>query len=137
MGNQHPSGEWSKYEEWRIARVRGSKQISPQLIETALASPRDFAEWLKRHDPEAVLGDLYTPDNSPLANFLWDTLGVHIFTAGEIAYNETLISMPGWCMAFDLATIDYAETRPNEDTKLRAWELLKVLQMVNEGNDSV
>lgn len=134
MKDDQSSGEWVRIQQRRIERVHTSKPIPTRLIKEALARPHGFEAWLKQHDADAVLGDLYTPDDSPLANFLWDTLGVYVWTADEIVYRVddrvAFIPMPQWCMQFEVATDELAKARGGDDTDLRASELLTILKPI-------
>lgn len=135
MKDDHLSREWSQIQQRRLERVRTSKRIPTRLIKEVLASPQGFEAWLKQHDADTVLGDLYTPDDSPLANFLWDILGVYVWTGEEIGYRfasrVAVIPMPQWYMQFDVATSEYVEARGgDDDTDLRASELLTILKTI-------
>jgi hypothetical protein len=108
VGSEHKQGSRSGqpnegYDNYRrriAARIAASRLVPPADIEHLLQTPAAFEAWLRSQPSEAIVGDYVTPDDSPLANFIWDSLGVYVDTFDFIFDGERFHELPEWCVAF-------------------------------------
>jgi hypothetical protein len=122
-----------EYRRRIAARIANHRRTPLSAIKRLVRTPDAFAAWLRDHPHEAVVGDAVTPDDAPLANFLWERLGMYFWVANAITDGERLvdIELPDWCRAYMLHEAAYFEQgRRDGGTELTAAEVLDVLQGV-------
>jgi hypothetical protein len=128
-----PHESYDEYQRRIAARITHHRRAPPSTVKRLLRTPDAFTAWLRDHPPEAVVGDTVTPDDAPLANFLWDRLGMYVWIADAITDGERFvdIELPDWCHAYVLHEATYVEQgRRDDDIELTAGEVLGVLEDV-------
>jgi len=93
----------------RTARITANRRVPPGAIEQLLRTPETFETWLRGQPLEAIVGDYFTPDDSPLANFIWDSLGVYVWTCDSIVDGKRFHAVPEWCVAFMRREAEHVE----------------------------
>jgi hypothetical protein len=111
-----------------VVRIAAHRQVPVVDIQNLLDTPSAFESWLVSQPPEAVVGDYFTPDDSPLANFLWDALGVYVDTADTIFEGKHFIPMPAWCRVFTRYEAEYIEAHTDEGDEFSAADVLSILR---------
>ena len=77
-----------KHAQWEAdrgrikARKASSRQVPMQVILEQLQSPHLLRSWLQTKPPNEIAGAAQTPDETVLANFLWETLGIYVIAFG-------------------------------------------------------
>jgi hypothetical protein len=112
--------------------MESSKRVPTATIRRLLKIPDAFRAWLLDRDPDSIVGDCYTPDNTPVANFLWDAIGVYVWVADDIMDGDRFIDLPEWCRRYQLAEYDYAQTKVGDSGELTDSEVLAVLDKAAE-----
>jgi hypothetical protein len=127
----------NKREQWKADRARiqermaSSHQVPQQVILDRLKSPEPLQVWLRGKPPQVIVGNSQTPDETVLANFLWETLGVFVWAFGFEAWGleGDVIELPAWCGEFAKIEGEHsrADQSPNGD-----WTAAKALEMLEE-----
>lgn len=105
--SRQPNESYAYFQRRRAARIAARRQVPPDAIEQLLRTPEAFETWLRGQPSEAIVGDYVTPDDSPLANFIWDSLGVYVDTVYGIFDGEQFHALPEWCTAFTRREAEY------------------------------
>jgi hypothetical protein len=117
VGRRHEEGSRSGkpnagYDDYRrriAARIAAGRRLPPDAIQHLLETPAAFEAWLRSQAPEAIVGDYFTPDDSPLTNFIWDSLGVYVDIFDSVFDGERFHALPEWCAAFTRQEAEYIE----------------------------
>jgi len=126
-----PHEGFDEYRRHIAVRIASGRPALPDALEHLLEMRAAFAAWLRARTSDAIVGDYPTPDDSPLANFIWDTLVVYVDMFGDIFDGERFYVMPTWCAEFTRWEADYIARRWREGgDELTAGEVLGILQRV-------
>jgi hypothetical protein len=128
--SRQPNESYADCQRCRTARIATSRQVPPDAIEQLLHTPEAFETWLRDQPPEAIVGDYVTPDDSPLANFIWDRLGVYAWTFDSIFDGKQFHAVSEWYAAFTRQEAAYIEQgwRDEGRQELAAADVLNILQ---------
>lgn len=126
-----------KRERWEADRARmqermaSSHRIPHHVILDWLKSPEPLRAWLRGKQPQDLVGNCQTPDETVLANFLWEMLGVYVWAVGFEAWDleANRIDLPGWCGEF--AKIEGEHSRAHRPPNGN-WTAAKALEMLEE-----
>ena len=125
-----PYEDYDEYRRRIKVRISFGQQVPPETLEHLLHTPAAFEAWLRGQPPVDVVGDYHTPDDSPLANFIWDALGVYVDTFDVIFDGKSFHEMPAWCAAFTREEAVYIEQHSHEGgNELTAAEVLDILHL--------
>jgi hypothetical protein len=108
-----------------------SLSIPVSRIHAVLNTPEQFEAWLAQQSPEVKVGDVITPDDCPIANFLWDILGIYVWVGDTILYKRihiTHVPYPQWVNTLLLKAWDQVESRQNSSVDISAEDLLTILE---------
>ena len=126
-----PHEGFDEYRRHIAVRIASGRPAPPDALEHLLQTPAAFEAWLRGQSPNVIVGDYRTPDDSPLANFIWDTLSVYVDTFAVIFDGQRFHEMPAWCAAFTRWEAEYIEHHAREGgNELTAAEVLDILQRV-------
>jgi hypothetical protein len=127
---RQPNESYVDCQRRRTARIAARRQVPPEAVEQLLRTPEAFETWLRGQPSEAIVGDYVTPDDSPLANFIWDSLGVYVWTFDCIFDGEQLHEVPEWYVAFTRQEVEYIEQGWREEGRqeFTAADVLTILQ---------
>ncbi len=84
MDRRHDEGNRSEtpskssdQRQWRIAAcIVSDYKVTRGVLPPLLRTPSE--RLLRRQTPETTVGDYLTPGDSPLTNFIWEGLGMHM-----------------------------------------------------------
>ena len=119
---------WELYQARRRARMQASRELSSAVLLNQLASPDQVRAWLEGHLLDAIGGNVQTPDDTILANYLWETLGVYVMTFGHSLFDQDLIDLPPWCRDFYQIETERFRTHPPAEGDWTAAEALAMLE---------
>jgi hypothetical protein len=114
------------------ARMANSNTVTSQAILEALTSPDQLRTWLEAKPPDAVVGNYQTRDESILANFLWDRLGIYVMTFDFILYEEEDIAFPPWCALFNRVELERYAAQPPPGADWTAEAALAIVQKTQQ-----
>ena len=80
------------------------------------------------------MGDTVTPDNCPIANFLWDTLAIYVWVGETILYKRKRVAFvpyPTWVGTLLVEADDWVHSRGDGSLDISADELLSILRSSN------
>lgn len=124
-----PNEGYDHFQQRRAARIAASRRLPPDALQHLLQTPAAFEAWLCSQAPDTIVGDDVTPDDSPLANFVWDSLGVYVWSADSILDGERFHELPEWCAAFTRLEGEYFEQGGHEGSnEFTASEVLAILR---------
>ena len=126
-----------KHAQWEAdrgrikARKASSRQIPMQAILEQLQSPHLLRSWLQTKQPNEIVGAAQTPDETVLANFLWETLGICVIAFGVELWplDRDPLELPTWCGEF--ATVEGEHSRAG-DAARGNWTAVQALAMLDE-----
>jgi hypothetical protein len=116
------------------ARMANSQSIPLSRIRAALETPRQFDTWLRQQSPEARVGDTVTPDDCPIANYLWDILAIYVWVGETIQYKRKRVASvpyPTWVGTLLAEANDWVHSRGAGSLDISADELLSILHGSN------
>ena len=123
-----------KRARWEIERARirarmvASRQVSSQVLLDHLASPDQVHAWLEAKPPDTIVGNTQTPDDTIVANYLWETLGVYVMTFGYSLFDQDQVELPAWCREFYNVETERSKTHLPAEGDWPAAEALAMLE---------
>lgn len=124
---------WQANQETINARKATSRQVSVQQLLDQLQSPDRLRMWLQAKQPTEIVGEAQTPDETVLANFLWETLGAYVLAFGfELWRLEgDPVELPAWCGEFARVQWEHNRMRPSASANGK-WTAAEALAMLEE-----
>jgi hypothetical protein len=124
-----PNEGYDHYRRRIAARMAAGRRVPPDALQDLLQTSAAFETWLRSQAPDTIVGDYFTPDDSPLANFIWDSLGVYVDTFDSVFDGERFHALPEWCAAFTRLESEYIEQQGHEGSnEFTASEVLAILR---------
>lgn len=126
---------WEDYKRRMAFRVANAKMVSKSVLHRYLDTPKPLEEWLTRQDPSAIVGDWMTPDDSVLANFLWDCLQVYADTFDVMFDGHEFYDLPDWYKKYTrIEWVRMSELREQVNNRQRtpSWTASEALEMLQQ-----
>jgi hypothetical protein len=110
-------------------RMATSRKVLTHSILELLETPDQVRIWLEAKQPGEIVSHYQTPDDTVLANFLWDALQVYVMTFGlTLATQEVAdVELPTWCAEFTRVEVEHFRARQPRKADWTAEEALTML----------